>query len=59
MFKQGDRIAQLILEVIATAEVEEVNSLDETERGNGGFGSTGISAPSNKRHASGLSTSNQ
>jgi hypothetical protein len=44
--KQGDRIAQLILEKISTEECVEVNDLldDETERGSGGFGSTGIRA---------------
>lgn len=39
--KQGDRVAQLILERIVTPEVEEVDSLAETVRGAGGFGSTG------------------
>lgn len=39
--KHGDRIAQLIIERCETPEVEEVDSLDETERGAGGFGSTG------------------
>lgn len=39
---QGDRIAQLVLEKIAIAEVVEVESLDATERGAGGFGSTGV-----------------
>lgn len=38
----GDRIAQLILERISTPDVEVVNSLESTERGNGGFGSTGV-----------------
>ncbi|SPO24430.1 probable dUTP pyrophosphatase [Ustilago trichophora] len=38
---EGDRIAQLIIEKISTPEVEEVESLDETLRGAGGFGSTG------------------
>ncbi|CAO1624358.1 unnamed protein product [Parajaminaea phylloscopi] len=37
----GDRIAQMILERIATPEVVEVESLDETVRGAGGFGHTG------------------
>ncbi|GAA5908051.1 hypothetical protein JCM6882_000212 [Rhodosporidiobolus microsporus] len=37
----GDRIAQLILERIATPDVQEVASLSETQRGAGGFGSTG------------------
>lgn len=40
--KVGDRIAQLILERIVTPEVVEVESLDETERGEGGYGSTGV-----------------
>ena len=43
VIKQGDRIAQLVLEKIAQAEVLECENLDETERGEGGFGSTGIS----------------
>lgn len=41
--KRGDRIAQLILERILTPEVKEVDELDTTVRGAGGFGSTGIS----------------
>ena len=40
--KEGDRIAQLVLERIYTPEVVEVQELDESERGAGGFGSTGI-----------------
>lgn len=39
--KTGDRIAQLILEKISTPPIEVVASLDETVRGEGGFGSTG------------------
>ncbi|CAO3639654.1 unnamed protein product [Cunninghamella echinulata] len=38
---QGDRIAQLIIERIYTPEVVEVSDLDATERGAGGYGSTG------------------
>ena len=38
----GDRIAQLIIEKILTPEILVVSSLDETKRGNNGFGSTGI-----------------
>lgn len=37
----GDRIAQMVIMPYAAAELEEVDCLDETERGNGGFGSTG------------------
>uniref|UniRef100_A0A7N0TXQ6 Deoxyuridine 5'-triphosphate nucleotidohydrolase n=1 Tax=Kalanchoe fedtschenkoi TaxID=63787 RepID=A0A7N0TXQ6_KALFE len=40
--KEGDRIAQLILEKILTPEVVEVEDLDDTVRGAGGFGSTGV-----------------
>ena len=39
---RGDRIAQLILERIAIADIEEVDELPMTERGAGGFGSTGV-----------------
>lgn len=45
--KVGDRVAQLILERIATPDVVEVDKLDETQRGEGGFGSTGVAADSN------------
>lgn len=38
---RGDRIAQLVIAPVARAKVEEVEDLDETERGAGGFGSTG------------------
>ena len=40
--KTGDRIAQLILERISTPPVAEVDALETTERGTGGFGSTGV-----------------
>ena len=39
--KKGDRIAQLVLERCETPPVEEVGAVEETERGSGGFGSTG------------------
>jgi deoxyuridine 5'-triphosphate nucleotidohydrolase len=42
---RGDRVAQLILEKIATPEVIAVDDLDASERGAGGFGSTGVSGP--------------
>lgn len=38
---EGDRIGQLILEKIETPEVEEVEELDHTVRGEKGWGSTG------------------
>ena len=37
----GDRIAQLVFNKCEQAQWEEVDSLDETKRGSGGFGSTG------------------
>lgn len=40
--KAGDRIAQLIVQKIVTPEVEQVDDLDSTVRGSGGFGSTGV-----------------
>jgi dUTP pyrophosphatase len=39
----GDRVAQLILEKIITPDVVEVDDLDATVRGAGGYGSTGVS----------------
>lgn len=42
VIKKGDRIAQLILEKISILPVEDVEELDETNRGAGGFGSTGL-----------------
>lgn len=38
---RGDRIAQLIIIPIAVVDVEEAQTLSETERGDGGYGSTG------------------
>lgn len=37
----GDRVAQLVIMPVLTPELEEVAELDETQRGAGGFGSTG------------------
>src|SRR5690606_10523157 len=37
----GDRVAQLVLQQVGRAEVVEVDALDATGRGAGGFGSTG------------------
>lgn len=39
--KQGERVAQLVLERIVTPDVMEVETLEESVRGAGGFGSTG------------------
>lgn len=38
----GDRIAQMLVAPVIQAEFSVVTSLDETERGTGGFGSTGV-----------------
>ena len=40
--KKGDRIAQMVIERIALTEILEVDNLEETKRGDGGFGSTGV-----------------
>lgn len=40
-YKVGDRIGQLVVVPLYTGKVELVNELDDTNRGNGGFGSTG------------------
>jgi len=39
---RGDRIAQLVIAPVARADIVEVATLDETARGAGGFGSTGV-----------------
>jgi len=38
---RGERIAQLVVAACVQARLEEVESLDPTARGEGGFGSTG------------------
>jgi len=44
--KRGDRIAQLVPAPVQRAAFAEVATLDETERGAGGFGSTGVASES-------------
>lgn len=39
---KGDRIAQMVIAPCTRAEIVEVDALDDTERGAGGFGSTGV-----------------
>ena len=39
--EKGDRIAQLVCERIYYPDIQVVDSLTETERGENGFGSTG------------------
>ncbi len=40
--KDGDRVAQMIIAAYVHTKWEEVNVLNDTKRGSGGFGSTGI-----------------
>ena len=40
-YKNGDKIAQLIIMKLPWVDIEEVEELSETDRGEGGFGSTG------------------
>ena len=40
-FQKGERIAQMVISPVIRAELEVVDSLEETDRGEGGFGSTG------------------
>ena len=42
IFKAGDKITQLVIEPIATPGFTLVEEFEETERGNNGFGSTGV-----------------
>jgi dUTP pyrophosphatase len=37
----GDRIAQLVIAPVVTAQLEEADSLEDSQRGDGGFGHTG------------------
>ena len=42
--QKGERIAQLIIQKVEFADFKEVDALSETERGEGGFGSTGLTS---------------
>ena len=42
--EHGDRIAQLVIMATPAVELEDVPELSETDRGAGGFGSSGVSA---------------
>lgn len=39
--EEGDKITQIVFQPIEKPKFEEVNEFEETERGNGGFGSSG------------------
>ena len=40
--ERGERVAQLVIIKVPRVELVEVSSLDETDRGTGGFGSSGV-----------------
>jgi len=42
VIKRGDRIAQMVIAAVSKAEVVEVDDLESTPRGDGGFGHSGI-----------------
>jgi len=44
LIRKGDRIAQGVIAPVYQADFEVVDELDETERGAGGFGSSGVKA---------------
>jgi dUTP pyrophosphatase len=41
-YKVGEKIGQLVIIKLPCVDIEEVDDLSETDRGDGGFGSTGI-----------------
>ena len=42
VIERGDRIAQLVIAAVSRCEAIEADDLDDTDRGSGGFGSTGV-----------------
>lgn len=42
VIERGDRIAQIVVAPVQRGNLVEVDNLDETARGSGGFGSTGV-----------------
>ena len=42
VIKRGERIAQLVIQQVPIVNLIEVDKLDETDRGTGGFGSSGV-----------------
>jgi dUTP pyrophosphatase len=46
---RGDRIAQLVLAPVAQGKWQVVRTLDETDRGSGGFGHTGVSIDASRQ----------
>ena len=42
VISKGERIAQLVIQRVPQVYLREVEQLDETDRGEGGFGSSGV-----------------
>ena len=42
VIKRGDRVAQMVIAAVSKAEVVEVDDLESTARGEGGFGHSGV-----------------
>lgn len=40
--KHGDRMAQMVMQRVHQAEIIQASEVDDTQRGHGGFGSTGV-----------------
>lgn len=40
--KKGDKVAQIVIAPVTQPEIVETDIIDETDRGTGGFGSTGV-----------------
>ena len=40
--RKGDKIAQIVIAPVTQPEIVETTEVDETDRGSGGFGSTGV-----------------
>ncbi|HMJ56303.1 MAG TPA: dUTP diphosphatase [Polyangiaceae bacterium] len=47
--RRGDRIAQLVVAPVAKVTLRVAASLDPTDRGHGGYGSTGVEPPTSRR----------
>ncbi len=41
-FNRGERIAQMVFQAVPDVRMQTVDTLDDTDRGNGGFGHTGV-----------------
>lgn len=59
IFKPGERFAQLVIVPCLDVQIEEATELEETERGEGGFGSSGISAVDSKANSTDADVENK